>query len=296
MGRLLCEIKKVPLRYFIAGLIGCILLIMFSTGFYGDTENDTYSLIYVLCSRTITINSIQLWLNSLSSGGNNTWLLVLSPIFCTLPYINIFCLEIKSNIYMFGVSRESTKKYIFYKYTSCGIYSGLVIISAMMIVLLLSIFKYGFQDNEIISSQGYIVSSFISEPHTIFLILETLITYFLYAFILGVIIIFISILTLNAFTSTASTSLLLYIIGNIYSSYLGEYTRETTSALQNGLEQPDYNEYMELLFVGNWAHGMSNFKSYFNIPYISFVFFEIVFLLILYYFFDKLVRKRIFIN
>lgn len=164
MSRLLCELKKVPLSYFIVGVTSCILLIMFSTGFYGDTENNTYSLIYVLHSRTIKINPIRLWLNSLSSGGNNTWLLVLSPIFCTLPYINIFCLEIKSKIYMFGISRESTKRYIFYKYISCGIYSGLVIISAMLIVLLLSILKYGLQDNEIISSQGYIVSTFISEP------------------------------------------------------------------------------------------------------------------------------------
>lgn len=292
MNALFCEYKKIPFIHIIYGVFGCLILLLLSTGYFGNIESENLTTLSCITSK-FNINSIQLWINTLSIGGTGTWLLVLLPMFCAMPYINLFLIEIKSKNYIFQLSRTKVRKYIIFKFFGCGLYCSTILFTAMIIVLIISILRLGVSDIDTVFFSAPITSHIIKNPPLICAIIELIYTYCIYAFIIGIITITLSVFSMNAFTSSSSIALLLYIIGNIYSSYLGEFTRKTAECAQTGEELPIFNHLYDFLLLGNLAHGMPDFEVNFDKPYIIYIVFVLILIVLAYIVFLNLAMKKL---
>lgn len=162
----------------------------------------------------------------------------------------------------------------------------------MIIVLIISILRLGLSGIDTVYFSAPLTSYIIKNPPILCAIIELICTYCIYAFIIGSITISLAVFSMNAFTSSSCVSLLLYIMGNIYNSYVGEFTRKTAECVQRGEEAPEFNHFYDFLLLGNLAHGMPDFEANFGKNYIIFILLEITIIALAYIVFSIFIRKK----
>ena len=115
-------------------------------------------------------------------------------------------------------------------------------------------------------------------------------TYIFYAFLIGIICITLASSISNAFTSCSTLVLVLFLMGDVQSSYRSRFFKKMFSG---EVSRYEYNHYTDFLFVGNVAHGMPEFQNDFHMPYIIYMIAYIAVIILFYLVFHNIMKKKV---
>jgi len=176
-------------------------------------------------------------------------------------------------------------KFIVYRFIGCGIYSSFIMISALLLSFLTA-FIYCQDIGNV--SEAPLADIIFHKQSVLIAVSEVSITYICYSFFIGIICITIAAIILNTFTSCSSLVLILFLCGDIQSSYNSRFLRKM---LSEEVSADEYNHFYDFLFVGNIAHGMQNFQYDFHLPYVIYPVSMIVIILLMYCIFYLVMKK-----
>lgn len=152
----------------------------------------------------------------------NVWLLILTPLICCVPYVYTFCIDMNSRNYIFSLNRQGFRRFIASRFVGAGVFAAIILCSAMMITFLIALFYSGNLGSYSIAP---ISEMLIHRQNTALAFAELCITYCCYAFFIGVICITLAAIISNAFTSCGTLVLVLFMIGDVQSSYNSKFSK-----------------------------------------------------------------------
>lgn len=287
MRDIVVNLRRVPLLFYILSIWICFVFILLSTSYFAeDQANDQSMLIYML-KGDHSLSGSMMWHNALSSSNMNSWLLILMPLICSIGYVYQFCVDISTKCYIFSLNRQSLHKFLISRFLGCGSYSSIIIFSALVLSFIVSV-TYS---KELGSYSEAPIAEMLVHNHSVILaISEVTLTYTCYAFFVGIICITLAALVSNAFTSCSTLVLVLFLCGDVQSSYKSRFLRKLFSG---EIRQEDYNHFTDFLFVGNLAHGMPEFQNDFHVSYWIYLFAITAIIVLFYLIFHFVMKKKV---
>ena len=281
------NLRRVPVLFYVLSIFICFVFILLSTAYFSDNNADNQSMIIYMLKGGRSLSGLVMWHNALSSSDMNTWLLILTPLICCIGYVYTFCIEISTKSYVFSLQRQGLRRFVISRFLGCGLYSAVIMFTALMLSLVTCIIYSG--------ETGSYPFAPVSEMHfhhqsSLIALLEECLTYMLYAFFVGIACITLAAVISNAFTSCSSLVLVLFLCGDIQSSYNSRFLQKLFSA---EVSQNDYNHLTDFLFVGNLAHGMPEFQNSFHLSYVVYILAEIAAVILIYLIFHLAVKKKV---
>lgn len=281
------NLRRVPLLFYILSVLICYVFILLSTAYFADNTSENKSMLMYMLGGYQSLPALVMWHNALSSSDMNSWLLILTPLICCIGYVYAFCIEISTKSYVFSLHRQGLRRFVLSRFLGCGLYSAAIMLSALMMSFITCVLYSGrlgsFSYAPIFELLFHCQSSFAAA-------VEVCLTYAVYAFFVGIVCITLAAVISNAFTSCSSLVLVLFLCGDIQSSYAGRFMRKMFSG---EVTLDDYDHFTDFLFVGNLAHGMPQFQKDFHVPYIVYILALFAFLLILYLIFRFVMKKKV---
>ena len=281
------NLRRVPVLFYVLSIFICFVFILLSTAYFSDNNADNQSMIIYMLKGGRSLSGLVMWHNALSSSDMNTWLLILTPLICCIGYVYTFCIEISTKSYVFSLQRQGLRRFVISRFLGCGLYSAVIMFTALMLSLVTCIIYSG----ETGSYPFAPVSEMLfHHQSSLIALLEECLTYMLYAFFVGIACITLAAVISNAFTSCSSLVLVLFLCGDIQSSYNSRFLQKLFSA---EVSQNDYNHLTDFLFVGNLAHGMPEFQNSFHLSYVVYILAEIAAVILIYLIFHLAVKKKV---
>ena len=287
MRSMAINLRRVPLLFYILSVLICYLFILLSTAYFADNTSENKSMLMYMLGGYQSLPALVMWHNTLSSGDMNTWLLILVPLICCVGYVYTFCVEISTKCYVFSLNRQGLRRFLLSRFFGCGVYSSVIMLSALLLSFLTCVIysrRLGsYPYAPIFELLFHCQSSFAAA-------VEVCLTYAVYAFFVGIVCITFAAVISNAFTSCSSLVLILFLCGDIQSSYKSRFMRKMFSG---EVTLDDYDHFTDLLFVGNLAHGMPEFQRDLHVSYIVYIFALFALMLILYLIFHFVMKKKV---
>jgi hypothetical protein len=287
MRSIAVDLRRVPLLFYIASILICLVFILLSTAYFADDPADNKSMLVYMLGGERSLSALDMWHNALSSSDMNSWLLILTPLICCIGYVYAFCIEISTKSYIFSLHRQGLRRFVLSRFLGCGLYSAAIMLSALMMSFITCVLYSGrlgsYPYAPIFELLFHCQSSFAAA-------VEVCLTYAVYAFFVGIVCITLAAVVSNSFTSCSTLVLVLFLCGDIQSSYAGRFTHKM---VVGEVQMSDYNHLTDFLFVGNLAHGMPQFQKDLHVSYIVYILALFVFLLILYLIFRFVMKKKV---
>lgn len=289
MKSIAVNLRRVPLLFYIFSVLICFAFILLSTAYFADNTAENKSMLMYMLGGDRSLPALVMWHNALSSSDMNSWLLILAPLICCLGYVYTFCIEISTKNYIFSLNRQGLHRFMLSRFFCCGLYSSVIMLGGLLLSFITCVIY-----SRDLGSYTYapIFKLLFNYQSSFVAVLEVCLTYIFYAFFMGVVCITLSSVISNAFTSCSSLVLILFLCGDIQSSY---YSRFLRKMFRGEIAQDDYNHLADFLFVGNLAHGMPEFENSFHISYVVYIFVEIAIILLAYLIFQMAVKKKVMI-
>lgn len=287
MRSMAINLRRVPLLFYILSVLICYVFILLSTAYFADNTFENKSMLMYMLGGYQSLPALVMWHNTLSSGDMNTWLLILTPLICCIGYVYAFCIEISTKSYIFSLHRQGLRRFVLSRFLGCGLYSAAIMLSTLMMSFITCVLYSGrlgsYPYAPIFELLFHCQSSFAAA-------VEVCLTYAVYAFFVGIVCITLAAVISNAFTSCSSLVLILFLCGDIQSSYKSRFMRNMFSG---EVTLDDYDHFTDLLFVGNLAHGMPEFQRDLHVSYIVYIFALFALMLILYLIFHFAIKKKV---
>lgn len=287
MKEIIVNLKRVPLLFYILSTAICFVFILLSTAYFADDQSNNQSMLIYMLSGDHSLSALTMWHNVLSSSDMNTWLLILTPLICCIPYVYSFCIEMNTKCYIFSLNRQGLHKFLLSRFIGSGLFSAIVMLIALILSVITSIIYCGTIGNY---AESPIAIMLLHHQSNLLAFIEVCITYMFYAFLIGIICITLSSFISNAFTSCSTLVLILFLCGDIQSSYRSKFQRRM---FDGEISQEDYNHFTDFLFVGNLAHGMPEFQYDFHVSYVVYMLAFILMIVILYMIFYSVMKKKV---
>lgn len=283
------NLRRVPILFYLLSVIVCVMFILLSTAYFADDPKQNESMLMYMINGGNTLPALYMWHNALSSSDMNTWLLILTPLICSMSYVYTFSIDMNSRCSLFSLNRQGLKNFTVSRFIGSGIYSGIIMLSAMVISFVIALLY-----SRDVGDFAYAPLSeiLIHRQTAVLAFLEVCAAYVCYAFFIGVLCVTLSAFINNAFTSCSSLVLLLFMLGDIQSSYRSRFYNDFFAGK---VTQDEYNYFTDFLFVGNLSHGMPEFESNFSVPYGVYIAVCIFIILMLYVLFHEIIRRKVII-
>lgn len=283
------NLRRVPIIFYILSVLTCVVFMMLSTALFADDPKQNVSMLMYMVKGDDRLSALDIWHNVLSSSDMNTWLLILTPLICSMSYIYTFCIDMNSKNFIFSLNRQGLRKFTLSRFLGAGICSAIVMFSAMMIVFAAALIY----SRELGERTYAPVCQMLFGRQSVFLAFsEVCVTYVCYAFFVGILSITLASVITNAFTSCSALVLILFMMGDVQSSYHSRFIKKLFRGM---VTNDDYNHFMDFLFVGNPAHGMPDFEADFPVPYELYIAFCIAVTVLLYVIFRTIIRRKVII-
>ena len=287
MRSIAAGLRRVPILFYILSVLLCFVFILLSTAYFADDPADDKSMLSYMLKGDNSLPALVMWHNALSSSDMNTWLLILSPLICAMGYVYAFCIEISTKSYIFSLQRQGLRRFVLSRFLGCGLYSAVIMLSALVLALIICTLY----SREL---GGYpfapVFEMLFHHQSSLTAFFEVCLTYAFYAFFMGIVSITLAAVISNAFTSCSALVLVLFLFGDIQSSYSGNFMRKL---FVGEVTQVDYSHFTDFLFVGNLAHGMPEFQNAFHLSYAVYIFAEIAVVIIVFVIFRLAVKKKV---
>lgn len=281
------NLRRVPMIFYILSTLICFVFMLLSTSYFADDPADNQSMLIYMIRGGNSLSGLNMWHNTLSSSDMNTWLLILTPLICCVGYVYSFNIEISTRCYLSSLNRQGLRRFMMSRFFGCGIYSSIIMFSALVLTLLTATLYSHELGNY---SEAPITEMLIHRNSVVLALSEVTLTYICYAFIVGIICLTLSAIISNAFTSCSTLVLILFLMGDIQSSYHSKFLKKMFS----GECSPDeYNHFTDFLFVGNIAHGMPEFQNDFQIPYVLYLVIVVFIIMMIYLVFYTVMKKKV---
>ena len=287
MRSIAVDLRRVPLLFYVLSIVICFVFMLLSTAYFADNITDNKSMLIYMLGGYQSLPALVMWHNALSSSDMNSWLLILTPLICCIGYVYAFCIEISTKSYIFSLHRQGLRRFVLSRFLGCGLYSAAIMLSALMMSFITCVLYSGRLGS---FSYAPIAQMLFHHQSAFIAMLEVCITYALYAFFAGAACITLAAVVSNAFTSCSTLVLVLFLCGDIQSSYAGRFMHKM---VVGEVQMSDYNHLTDFLFVGNLAHGMPQFQKDLHVPYIVYILALFAFLLILYLIFRFVMKKKV---
>lgn len=287
MKDIFSSLRRVPSAFYFLSIFICVVFILLSTSYFADAQADSQSMLAYMLKGDGLLPGLVMWQNALSSSDMNTWLLILTPLICSVPYVYAFCIEMNTRCYLFSLNRQGLYRFTASRFLGAGIYSSFVMFLAMMISFLAAIVYSGDLGS---FNEAPIAGMLLHRQSTLLAFLEVCLTYIFYAFFVGIVCIALASLISNAFTSCSTMTLVLFLMGDARSSYQSRFFRKMFSG---EVSYEEYNHYMDLMFVGNLAHGMPDFQNDFHVPYAVYMLTCLAAAALVYIIFHNVMKRKV---
>lgn len=282
-------LQRVSIKFYALSVVICVAFVLLSTTYFADNPKQNESMLMYMINGGNTLPALSMWHNALSSSDMNTWLLILTPLICSMSYVYAFTIDINSRCYLFSLNRQGLRKFIYSRFIGAGLYSSIIMLSAILISFFIAVIycrDFGSY------SYAPICEVLIHKQSDILAFSEICITYSCYAFFMGIVSITLASVISNAFTSCSALTLILFIMGDTQSSY---HSRFFKSVYSGKADIEDYNYFWDFLFVGNLAHGMPDFENSFSALYEAYIALCITIVLLIYAIFYAIIKKKVII-
>ncbi len=287
MKDIIVNLKRIPFIFYVLSAALCFIFMLLSTAYFGDDPTNNQSMLIYMLNGDHSLSGLIMWHNALSSDDMNTWLLILTPLICSIAYVYSFCIDMNTKCYIFSMNRQGLRKFLLSRFIGSGLFSAIIMLIALILSFITSIIYCGTIGNY---AESPIAIMLLHHQSNLLAFIEVCITYMFYAFLIGIICITLSSFISNAFTSCSALVLVLFLCGDIQSSYRSNFQRRMFSGEIN---QEDYNHFTDFLFVGNLAHGMPEFQNDFHLSYIVYMIAIILLLVFLYSIFYYIMKKKV---
>lgn len=287
MKDLIVSLRRVPLVFYILSTLIGVVFVLLSTAYFGDDPKDNMSMIMYMIKGDNSLTAIYMWHNVLTSGNMNTWLLILTPLICCVPYAYTFCIDMNSRCYIFSFNRQGMRRAVLSRFIGAGIFSAVIMLFALMISFFIALFYSGRLGSY---SESPVSEMLIHRHSTVTALAEVCITYCCYAFFIGIICITLAAFISNAFTSCSALVLVLFMMGDVQSSYSSKFLKKFFSGQAS---HDDYNHFTDFLFVGNLSHGMPDFEQEFHAPYWIYILVCLAVVVMIYALFRTIVKRKV---
>lgn len=289
MKDLIGNLRKVPVIFYILNILICVVFILLSASYFADDPKHDLSMLMYMIKGDRSLSALDMWYNALSSDVMNSWLLILTPLLCSMSYIYSFCIDISSGCFLFSLNRQGLRRFTLSRFLCSGIYSSIVMLSSLLIS-----FVIAFMYSRNLGDRSYapVCEMLIHRQSVSIAFTEVCITYMCYAFFIGVLCITLASFMNNAFTSCSFLVLILFMAGEVKSSYHSNFF---TEMLNGKITYADYNHYTDFLFVGNLSHGMPDFEEFFPVSYEIYISISIMLIILIYILFHTVVKKKVMI-
>ena len=281
------NLRRVPLLFYIVSVLVCFVFILLSTAYFADNTDGNKSMLMYMLGGHRSLSALELWHNALSSSDMNTWLLILTPLICCVGYVYTFFIEMSTKCYVFSLNRQGLRRFMLSRFFGCGVYSSVIMLGALLLSLVTCVIYTGR-----LGSYPYapISELLIHSQSSFAAAVEVCLTYAVYAFFVGIVCITLAAVISNAFTSCSSLVLILFLCGDIQSSYKSRFMRKLFGG---EVTLDEYDHLTDLLFAGNLAHGMPGFQRDLHVPYTVYILALFALMLVLYLIFYFVMKKKV---
>ena len=283
------NLRQVPIVFYVLSVLICVAFILLSTAYSADDPKQNESMLMYMVKGGNTLPALYMWHNALSSSDMNTWLLILTPLICSVSYVYTFSIDMNSRCYLFSLNRQGLRKFTLSRFIGSGLYASIIMLSSLMIAFVAALI-YSHE----LGSYSYapICEMLIHKQSDFLAFAEVCITYACYAFFIGVLSVTLASFVSNSFTSCSALVLLLFMMGDMQSSY---HSRFYKSVYRGEVTPDDYNHFTDFLFVGNPVHGMPDFENSFSVPYEVYITVCIAVFILMYILFHAIIKKKVII-
>lgn len=289
MRDVVVNLRRVPLLFYILSTLICFVFILLSTSYFADDPKQNTSMLMYMLKGGNTLSALDIWHNALSSSDMNTWLLILTPLICSMSFIYAFSIDMSSKYYLFSLNRQNLRKFTLSRFIASGLYSSIIMLSALMIAFVIALIY----SRELGIRSDAPMCEMLFHKQSVFLAFaEISIKYVCYTFFIGIVCITFASVISNAFTSCSAIVLVLFMAGDMQSSY---YSKFIKSFFSGEVTYDDYNHFTDFLFVGNLAHGMPEFENSFSVPYELYIAICIGAVILMYGLFHEIIKKKVII-
>ena len=287
MRDIITNLRRITTLFYLLSTFICVVFILLSTSYFADDPANNQSMLVYMLKGDHSLSGLVMWHNVLSSSDMNTWLLILAPLICTVPYVYTFCIDVNTRCYIFSLNRQGLYRFLISRFLGAGIYSAMVMFSAMILSFFIAVM---YSTNLGSYSDAPIAEMLVHRQSAALAFIEVCLTYIFYAFLIGIICITLASLISNAFTSCSTLVLVLFLMGDVQSSYRSRFFKKMFSG---EVSRYEYNHYTDFLFVGNVAHGMPEFQNDFHMPYIIYMIAYIAVIILFYLVFHNIMKKKV---
>lgn len=282
-------LRRVPIIFYVLSVLVCLAFILLSTSYFADDPSQNESMLMYMLKGGDTLSALSMWHNALSSSDMNTWLLILTPLICSMSYVYTFSIDMNARCYLFSLNRQGLRKFTLSRFVGSGLYASIIMFSALMVAFVIALIY-----SRELGSYSYapVCEMLIHRQSDFLAFAEVCITYTCYAFFIGVLCIMLASFISNAFTSCSALVLVLFMMGDVQSSYRSRFFK---SVYSGEVTPDDYNHFTDFLFVGNPVHGMPDFENSFPVPYEAYIAVCIVVIVLMYVLFHAIIKKKVII-
>lgn len=289
MKNIIVNLRRVPIVFSVLSILMCVVFILLSTSYFADDPKQNESMLMYMIKGGNTLSTLNMWHNALSSSDMNTWLLILTPLICSMSYVYTFSIDMNSRCYLFSLNRQGLRKFTLSRFIGSGLYATIIMLSSLMIAFVITLI---YSDELGSYSYAPVCEMLIHRQSDFLAFAEVCITYACYAFFIGVLSVTLASFISNSFTSCSALVLLLFMMGDMQGSYRSRFYK---SVYSGEVTPDDYNHFTDFLFVGNPVHGMPDFENSFSVSYEVYIAVCIAVVILMYVLFHAIIKKKVII-
>ena len=149
-------------------------------------------------------------------GMNSEIFTFLLPMACTLPVSASYLEDLQNGMLMYIIPRTSRKRYSWSKIVNCGIYGGVTVMCALLLILLLSAIRYPVNNMQLMQLKSFGISYHLVLLENLLILCMNGVLYALAGGLAGAI-------TANRYMAYAAPFIFYYVVSTLTEAYLKNY-------------------------------------------------------------------------